>query len=208
MKTLRLLITTAFFFQSALIQAQTESHSLTDLYNQTNKVYNLIQDGKSLAVIALSDSLIQAYHSFHDSEKYFGHLYTYMAEAAKQQGDISLARHAYELASRYFPDGDEMQTFIIPVNLISIDLDAGRFTRCLKLGLLLMETDAIKKDVTKQGVLLNNLSAAAIKSQNYSLADSLFQIIFVIRNKQAIESDFDIALTYRNFGLFKQFNKF
>jgi len=203
MRTLQILIATFIFSQTSSGFSQILSHSLTDLYERTNHVYNLSRQGKSLAVMSLCDSLIQSYQEFQGSERYFGYLYVYMAEAAKQQGDISLSRQSYELAKRYFPDCDEMNTCKIPVNLIYLDLDAGRFTQCIDRGLVLMNSNDIIQDPSKLGVLLNNLTAAAIQSQNYELADSLFQILLGIRDKSVNGSDFDIALSYRNFGLFK-----
>ncbi|MFA5815489.1 MAG: CHAT domain-containing tetratricopeptide repeat protein [Bacteroidales bacterium] len=203
MKMLQTLTKVLIIFYGSMVWAQTDPHSLKNLYQQTLRLYDLTTKGKSLSIIGLSDSLIREYKNFPGADNYLGFLYIYMAEAAKQQGDISLARNSYELASRYFPAGSEILDYQIPVNLLSLDLDAGRFFQCLKIGISLLDKEVFLKDPAKRGTLLNNIADAALESGNLILTDSLFNILFSLIKENVKGDGFDIALAYRNYGLYK-----
>ena len=191
------------FFYGSMVWAQTGPHSLNNLYQQTSRLYDLTSQGQSLSIISLSDSLIREYKNFPGADRYLGFLYIYMAEAAKQQGDISLARYSYELASQYFPEGSEISDYQIPVNLLSLELDAGRFSQCLIKGIPLLQKETFLIDPARRGTLLNNIADAALEGGSLKLADSLFNILFSLIRRNVKGDGFDIALTYRNYGLYK-----
>lgn len=191
------------FFSFFSAGAQTLKLSTADLYRQTFKIYKLSKEGKSLKTIVLCDSVINEYNGFPGSETYLGYIYNYLAEAAKQQGDISLARYSLELATRFFIPGSEELNYQIPVNLVSLDLEAGRFDRCLSNGLTLLGEKVFRLDPAKRGTLLNNLAAAALQSKKFNLTDSLFCCLFDLIHHKTAGAGFDTALTYRNFGRYK-----
>lgn len=203
MKMLQTLTKLLIIFYGSMAWAQNDPRSLNNLYQQSLRLYDLTTKGKSLSIIGLSDSLIREYENLPGADKYLGYLYIYMAEAAKQQGDISLARNSYDLASHYFPAGNEILEYQIPVNLLSLDLDAGRFSQCLQKGILLMDKEVFLRDPAKRGTLLNNIADAALESGNLNVADSLFKILFSLIGKNVKGDGFDIGLAYRNYGLYK-----
>ncbi|MFA5816188.1 MAG: CHAT domain-containing tetratricopeptide repeat protein [Bacteroidales bacterium] len=191
------------FFSFFSVGAQTTNHSVTDLYEQTSRVYKLSKEGKALKVIVLGDSVIREYNKFPGAEKYLGYLYLYMAEAAEKQGDISLARYSYAASSEYFKPQSDMLKYIIPINLIALNLEAGMFDRCLQRGLTLFDEKDRKKNPTKHGTLLINLAEAAVQLKKFNLADSLYTCLFELIHKNISGTDFDSALAYRNFGRYK-----
>jgi hypothetical protein len=203
MKTMLTLIRILLFFTFFSAAAQTAVHSITDLYNQSSRIYQLHSKGKALDVIYLCDSVLSAYKGFPGAEKYQGYLYIYLAEAAKQQGDISLARYSYDLASFFFRPGSEAYDYSIPVNQVSLELEAGRYERCLKNGIALIGFKQFKTDAAKKGILLNNLAAAALASKKYAMADTLFPLLFDLVHQKAAGLGFDSALVYRNFGRYQ-----
>ncbi|TSA34951.1 MAG: hypothetical protein D4R64_10545, partial [Porphyromonadaceae bacterium] len=104
---MKTLIWNLLLFSFLSVNAQTTRHSTMDLYQQTSRIYQLSKEGKALKVIVLCDSVLNAYKDFPGSETYIGYIYVYLAEAAKQQGDISLARNSLKLATGFFKPGSE-----------------------------------------------------------------------------------------------------
>jgi|GEM_PF-1455522 len=200
---MKTLIWNLLFFSFLPVFAKKPVQSITDLYQQTSRIYQLSKEGKALKVIILCDSVINSYKDFPGSETYLGYLYIYLADAAKRQGDIGLARNSLQLAGRFFKSGGDELMVQIPVNLISLDLEAGRFDRCLSKGLPLLKEKAFVLDPAKSASLLNNLAAAALQTNNLKLTDSLFHCLFELIHKKTTGANFDSALTYRNFGRFK-----
>jgi len=200
---MKTLIWNLLLFSFLSVHAQETRHSTADLYQHTSRIYQLSKQGKALKVIVLCDSVLNAYKDFPGSETYIGYMYIYLAEAAKQQGDVSLARNSLMLAQGFFKPGSEELRYQIPVNLVSIELETGRFDKCLTMGLPLLKEPTFISDPAKRATLLNNLAAAGLQSNNLKLTDSLFICLFDLIQKKTTGANFDSALTYRNFGRYK-----
>jgi hypothetical protein len=190
------------FFPVMFVLGQEQAQSIKDLYNQSSRIWRLGEEGKSQKVIVLCDSVIKKYENFPGNQKYIGYIYVYMAEAAKHLGDVSLARYAYHESLKFFEPESDMLKFIIPINLIALDLEAGLYNRCLTQGLVLFHENDFRNKESMQGTLLINLTEAAVQLKKFAQADSLYVCLFQLIKKEIFSADFDTALVYRNFGRF------
>jgi hypothetical protein len=199
---MRTLIFILIFFPVTCVLGQEQGQSIKDLYNQSFRIWKLGEEGKSQKVIISCDLVIKKYENFPGSQKYMGYIYVYMAEAAKHLGDISLSRYAYNQGLNFFEPESDMLKFIIPINLIALDLEAGLYNRCLTQGLVLFQENEFRNKESKQGTLLINLTEAAVQLKKFAQADSLYVCLFKLIKKGISGADFDSALVYRNFGRF------
>jgi hypothetical protein len=200
---MRTLISILLFFSTFSANAFSTDHSVADLYKHLQRTFSLTNEGKSLVVISLCDSVIREYKDLPGSGYYLGYIYIYLAKAAMQQGDISLARYSFDQAAGYFQPGSQELAYQIPVNLVALNIEADRIDRGLAEGLQLLSRPDFINDPTRQGTLLNNLATAASEKKNFRLADSLYTCLFKLIKNRPVGVAFDSALTYRNFGLFK-----
>lgn len=200
---MRTLISILLFFSTFSAKAYSTDHSVADLYKHLQRTFILTNEGKSLKVIALCDSVIREYKDLPNSGYYLGYIYIYLAKAAMQQGDISLARYSYDQAASYFLPGSQELAYQIPVNLVALNIEADRIDKGLAQGLQLLSRPDFINDPTRQGALLNNLATAASEKKQFRLADSLYSCLFKLIKTRTVGIAFDSALTYRNFGLLK-----
>ncbi len=185
--------------------SKSQELSLIELFNKTQQVFALIEDGNQLSALDVADETIDIYKDYKGREQYFTYLYIYKAEAYLTLGDIMLARYCDSLALKYaLKSGNSKIIFTIKNNLAVLDLEREDYQRCLETCISIVEDSNFSPNLDQKAMIQNNMALCALKTGSSDAAISLFADLLVLANSQGRFENYDPAITFRNYGIFMQ----
>ncbi len=190
-----------FLFSYSLGFAQNGKIGVQDLYEKTNEVWKILEEGNTVTSLRICDETIDKYQDKPYSGKYLGYLRNYQGESFFRLGDLGLARNCYLLGiNNAHAELDRNLESTLRINLAATYHEARDFKSCLRLSKLIYQDSTLRLSEDQKGMLLNNMSISSTELNDLGEADSLFSILFLHMKSRTIDREFDSLLTYRNYG--------
>jgi len=186
---------------SAFLTGTAQEQSVLDLYNRTNQISMLSNQGSYLEALDKADDVLRQYADFEGADTYKAYLYLYKATSFMSMGDHLLARHCDSLALHYSRLANNRELgFLIQNNMAVIDMDCHNYRACYDQCTSLIKEPDFHPGEDMKLMILNNLALSAFKLEENEVADSLYPLLIDRASSGQSFVAFDPALAYRNYG--------